>query len=444
MPGHGWRVSIRNIISGNFNCEKFLYFSILLTSGLPAFPGIFNHMNRLLSLLLFVGSLSCYGQINFEKGYVITNGGEREQVWIRNVGWKDNPEVFTYKTSPDAGIQQGTLNTIREFGIPDRFKFVRAQVPIDQSSDKLKYLTKHGRPIQDIRQVFLNLLVEGKANLYSYQDENREQFFYQLDAETIEPLIYKRYVPEGTSELRSNNQYKQQLWNNFKCGQMTMEDLQKLDYGRNELTEFFIAFNSCQDASFEDFTAMEKQRDAFDLFLRAGLAINSVELNNYAYGRHLQMDGYKSPRIGLEMAYILPFYRNKLAFIVETAYQSFEGEGPFGDGSLKVRYHSIEVPLMVRHYFFLNKDWKLFANAGYTLDIALEGSEMKFDTNLNAYSTSDIDTFLTNPTIGAGLDFQNRYALEVRYSFDRSLTNGSMYWGSTYNSFSVSLGYNFL
>ena len=127
MPGHGWRVSIRNIISGNFNCEKFLYFSILLTSGLPAFPGIFNHMNRLLSLLLFVGSLSCYGQINFEKGYVITNGGEREQVWIRNVGWKDNPEVFTFKTPVMPIVKVIELIASSEKGIEDAIQNALAE-----------------------------------------------------------------------------------------------------------------------------------------------------------------------------------------------------------------------------------------------------------------------------------------------------------------------------
>ena len=70
----------------------------------------------LLSIILL---LNYYGfsQVNFEKGYFITNSDEKIDCLIKNRDWKNNPIDFEYKLSDNDKFISTNIKLVKEFGI---------------------------------------------------------------------------------------------------------------------------------------------------------------------------------------------------------------------------------------------------------------------------------------------------------------------------------------
>ena len=60
-------------------------------------------------LFLLLYAVVTQGQINFAKGYFITNEGSRIECFIRNYHWKKSPEEIKYRLS-----DTGTIRIITE------------------------------------------------------------------------------------------------------------------------------------------------------------------------------------------------------------------------------------------------------------------------------------------------------------------------------------------
>jgi hypothetical protein len=148
-------------------------------------------------LLLFLTallSLNAYSQIKFEKGYFIDNGDQKMDVLIRNVDWRSNPSEFECKLSADGAPKNASIKSVKEFGIADGARFVRHTVNVDRSSGNIKNLSEDRNPEFKEEELFLKLLVEGKANLYSLEDGNITRYFYSKDDSEIIQLIYKKFM----------------------------------------------------------------------------------------------------------------------------------------------------------------------------------------------------------------------------------------------------------
>lgn len=108
-------------------------------------------------LTFFMGLLAvaAFSQISYEKGYYITNSGQRIECQIRNMGWKNNPRDFEYRLSETSAPQTAELHKVKEFGLIDSPKFVRATVGLDRSSANIKNLGSDKNPIFRQEELFL-------------------------------------------------------------------------------------------------------------------------------------------------------------------------------------------------------------------------------------------------------------------------------------------------
>lgn len=97
-------------------------------------------MRSKLSLLVILITFCAktYSQNNFEEGYFIKNNGERINCLIKNEDWKNNPSQFKFKTSQNSKIKTEKLNTVEEFGIIGKTKFIKRKVKVDISATQLK------------------------------------------------------------------------------------------------------------------------------------------------------------------------------------------------------------------------------------------------------------------------------------------------------------------
>lgn len=399
---------------------------------------------QLLILFTFISSINFYGQTSFEKGYFINNSEQKIDCLIKNIDWKNNPIEFEYKLSENNEIKIATIETTKEFGIIDKSKYVRFTGEMERSSTSVDEMSYSPNPVFKNEKLFLKVLVEGDANLYQYGDNNLIKFFYKTKFTDIQQLICINYV-KNASQVSKNEQYKKQLWNSLKCQNISTKDIENLEFKNNNLIRLFVNYNSCQNSTFTNFEK-KQEKDLFNLTLRPGLNFSSLSIENSGYtSKNIDFDNELNFRFGIEAEIVMPFNNNKWALLIEPTYQYYSSEKSnrlYPDSSnllqtqtVKAEYQSIEIPIGIRHYIFLNKNSKLFINGSYILDLSLN-SKIEFETMKDLEINSK-----NNIALGMGYNYNKKYSVELRYQTSRELLSDYMYWNSNYNTFSIIFGY---
>ena len=393
---------------------------------------------------LFISSLSLSAQVKFESGYFINQNDQRINCLIKNLDLSSNPTEFTYKLSEDGKTEIATIETVKEFEITGISKFIRQKVDYEVSSDELHLLIENRNPIFEKKTLFLRVLVQGKASLYSYQDRNVVRLFYQMENELIEPLVYKRYLIKD--KIAKNNYYKQQIYKSLTCETITLKEVERLNYYINDITKLFVKYNICAD---KDFVYQEKdvQKSDFNLAIRPGINASSFTFENATeYRRESDMGSQQNFRLGIEAELVFPFSNNKWALIFEPTYQYYKANNTFTSvntpGGLllsDLEFNSIELPIGFRHYFYINDNTKIFLNMSYVVDVT-------YSSNLNIRRPDNVENYnfeinsSNSIAFGGGIKYK-KFSLEARYFTGRNLLTQYKSFDSSYKTLSFILGY---
>lgn len=99
-------------------------------------------MKKLFTAICLLLSVLGFSQGKFQQGYFIDNNDNRVDCFIKDLDKAATPEKFDYRLTESGEKLTGTINTVKEFGIGDRKKYVRATVKLDKS---LYHTTDIGR-----------------------------------------------------------------------------------------------------------------------------------------------------------------------------------------------------------------------------------------------------------------------------------------------------------
>ena len=399
---------------------------------------------RALILFIFLAITNIsFGQIKFEKGYFIDNDNQKVDCFIKNNDWKNNPKAFKYKLNENSVSQEIDITKAREFVILGSSKYIRANVKIDRSfiEGDIEKLTIVKTPVWSDEQLFLKVVSEGKASLYSYEEDNLLRFFYSVKDSVIQQLIYKEYilVQDGQpNTLAANFGFRQQLWLDVKCTNANMNSVKSLKYNKTELEKYFKKYHECSGDSSLVINKV-KQSSLFHLKFTPGINSSSFTIT-YIDGSNFGKvsDNNTNLRIGLEAELLLPFKKNKWGVVFEPTYRTFNSKtGPFYEfKSATINYNSIEFPLGIRHYFFINNNLKIYLNAFYIPYYELKcNSKVVIDNN-----TYDLNPILSVYSAGGGFCYKRMNA-EVRYYSDRSFLDNDYFNYSYNNRLNVILGF---
>ena len=391
----------------------------------------------LFAVFFSIISLCVYSQVQFEKGYYIDNNNVRTECLIKNLGWKYNPTNFEYKSLNDSltansNIKTATIETIKEFGIEGVFRYSRFTVQMDRSSEAISELKKDREPVFEESTMFLKLLIGGEANLYVYESGKLTRYFYETASSDITQLVYKLYKTEN-DEISKNKQFQQQIWNNLKCENISIGDIERIRYIQSDLTKYFVKFNECIDSDVIQFQK-EKTKLPFSLFLRPGITFANAEMESLSDNK-VDFGNNTNLRVGLEAEFILPYNKNKWAIVIEPTYQSFESDAMLLTQNVNVEYHSIDFPLKLRYYSFLNEGSRIYLNAGIITGLTYN-SQIVFGSNDVWGVDNDISY-----TLGAGYSYKGRLNLEFMLNGSRDFTRYIVNWETKYNTFSIVFGY---
>jgi len=394
-------------------------------------------MKKRIFFLLVVTILftQSYGQINFEQGYFIDNNDKKIACFIKNKDWKNNPIEFEYQLSSNDEKKTANIESVKEFGISGVSKYIRENVQIDRSSENVKELSTVQEPIFREEQLFLKVLLEGEASLFQYEDQNLKRYFYRTKNKPIKQLIYKSFK-NANDLVFKNNQFRSQLNKGLNCATIKKGRTENLSYTKNKLIKFFVDYNECKGTPIVNY-AEKSKKDLFSLTIRPGLNSSSLSIQNGEFdSRDTDFGNEVSFRLGLEAEFLMAFNKNKWAIIVEPTYQYFKSEASLPTLDVTVNYQSIELPIGVRHYFFLNEQSKIFLNSAFVIDFNSSKSIVDFSS-----SAPDLEIkSKINFAFGIGYKFLDRFSLEVRYFTNRKFFE-VFTWSNKYRTLSAVVGY---
>lgn len=384
-------------------------------------------------------------QTNFENGYIINSKGEKTNVLIENENWKKNPETFIYKLSEDAKIKTGRLGNIRAFGIGEKLKYVKASTKIDRDIYDLQTSVNNESLILKEETLFLKVLVEGEVSLYHLEDGKLNLYFIKSPlTNKIEQLVFKTYASQD-DKIKYNNFFRKQLYDAFKAEKFDRSRLRNVDYKRSDLINIFESYNLSHN---EDVVVYRTNRKLeYNLYVRAGIGFNGLSATSPSGNRDLDFGDESNLRFGFEFEVILPFNNNKWSLFVSPTYQSYSSEGTriIAEGLPSERefvttadYSSIEMPIGLRHYLFLNNKSKIYLNAAAVIDFALDGT---IDPG-GSEQPLEVSSFL-NFAFGIGYQYDN-FGVEVLTFANRNIVNDFVGWNSDYSSLALHLTYKFL
>lgn len=162
----------------------------------------------------------------------------------------DSFSTFEFKKDLNEDLQKIEKLNVSEFGTESDVKFQKMKVKLDDVSffGALGYDKEFS--VKEVT-VFLNVIVEGKANLYSYDSGNGVKYFYKLtdSDEVAKQLLYKKYY-RLTSIVNENNDFREQLFNKIKCPYQTFNDFLNVKYDKDELLALFKNYNKCINSAF--------------------------------------------------------------------------------------------------------------------------------------------------------------------------------------------------
>lgn len=399
---------------------------------------------RTLSAFVFVfliASIS-FGQIKYEKGYFIKNDNQRVECFIKNMDWKYNPVEFSYKLKDSGATEKGNLASVREFGITESYKFINADVKIDRSTQPAVDAKNELDPVYSQEKLFLKVLIEGKAKLYGYESNKMKRFFYSLSDTAIYPLTYKE-VKKG-STITKNTGYRQQLWDKLRYPKTSMELIKSIDYTTPDLKKYFKIYNESFGSIVTE-RKTERKRSYLNLKLTPGInsTSESVTIVERDKKPHLAFENNQSFRIGLEAELNIPFDNYKWGILFEPTFQSYKANAASEDVSASLTFSSVEFPIGLRYYIYINDNTRLYLNGFYIPGVAMNmDSKILLTTSTTTEKPYKVESS-GNFAIGGGLEFK-RFSIETRYYTNRDLFKSPVFESSDYNKFSVILGYKFM
>jgi len=395
---------------------------------------------KTITLFLLFNSVLSFGQVVFEKGYYVDENDRKTECFIKNRDWRNNPTAFEYKTEKSDTIKKNSILEVKEFGLYGDSRYIRTTVNIDRSATEIYRLSTQKSPLWSKEQLFLKVLLTGKASLYYYFDNETPKFFYSKTDSPIQQLIYKEYKTDD-GRINTNDLFRQQLWNDIKCENTTIKSLEKLNFLQKDLVNLFKVYNTCHgDTSYISYNHF-KNRDFINLRITPGINSSSLIFNNHSINERIRYDNTLSFRIGIEAEYILPFNKNKWGIVIEPTYQNYTAKKMIPKYHLlsTVNYSFIEFPIGLRYYYFLTSDLKLYLNGFY---IPKSTINLVSSANFNESSNKDIVSDLCF-AIGGAVEYKN-VNLEVRYYSNKNLLSTYISYSTDYSRVAVILGYKFI
>lgn len=390
--------------------------------------------------LFFYGVIAC-GQ-DIQKGYYIDASGQRAEGFFSYGNFAD-PSTLKFSNTAEGSFEDFKYNDVAEYGVENDFKYQKVTVDIEVSTLKADAVSKTRNPEWGSKTIFVNVLLEGDASLYSYYSPGGSIFFYKINSKNVplSQLVYKKYYTADYTVAISRH-YQQQMFTDVNCKSQGIKDFNRVRYSESSLIKVFSAYNECSGNTVKKYDSKKDRSIKLEYTVFAGVNHSNMKLNNTNPPIGDNTDTQLGLGFGGEVAIVVP--SRKFSFFLKADYEhiknEFAREWVSGNSYVKTSYN-IDITLLnlyvgARYNYLLNPKNKLFIDAAFasgfpwgsfekyyysespTLTMAGQVYEMKLGK----------DIFFN---FGIGYTFNNKYGIDLRVDTPRDFFNDVNYTLST-------------
>ena len=386
-----------------------------------------------------------------EKGYYITNSGERIE------GFFEADEIYTnyhdlgaigFKRAREDNYSHLSPDDIKEYGIGMQYKFRKHTVLIDMSGTSAGDVNGKN-PKWEEKTVFLSIVLEGAATLYSYTANYNTKFFFSLAANPaqVDQLVYKKYMSANGTEAE-NTFFRQQLLNNITCEGQSADDFLNIRYEKADLVNVFKKYSECKNVDYTLYTEgpVDKRGVRFTVF--AGYYLLNFGIGNSATPTDKSGTDFG---FGAEAAYVVP--SGKSEFFLRLEYEVMSGSTAeivnTGFNNIANTYDLdakvLDVYFGARYNLILNRRNKFFVDGALGLCFP-SGSVVKtsvYTTDTNVTYPGETRIFELTPNfcgnVGIGYVMNDKYGISLRYETRRDFFDST---GTAYTTELSRIGVN--
>jgi hypothetical protein len=400
---------------------------------------MFTVMTRISALVLLIfcicPSVKAVAGEKLSPGYIVNQAGELIKCTIIDEHWVSDPKSFRYILPGTSDELTGTVGDVKEFGITEGVRYVSAEVDIDISTYRLNAMTVEYNPEWSRERIFLEVLEDGKADLFVCKRDYGVRLFYRIDDGPIQQFIYKKYMAKGRTGVLENRTFETQIRKDFNCPGLESPSPNMMYFGQKEIQKFVNNYNRCQGFG----SQQSNNKDSIRLIvrLRPGLGMAS---GDFTYYDGLTKEIYSFPsavsfRIGAELEFLLSSRKRNLSILLEPTYRKYSSE----DTKQSFVYTTFDIPIGLRKYF-PGDHTRFFLNAGILVGIPV-GAKVHVPSIYTLNTTGTLDVVPTySGFLGGGLSV-NRVSIECRAYSNRNMTSNYLNWESRFSEISLIVGY---
>jgi hypothetical protein len=376
--------------------------------------------------LLLTLFIAFYSYSQDQKGYYITTNGQRIEGFFNTTDFNDQ-RTLEFKDLSTAEYKALPTTNIAEYGIEDQFKFQQHTLQVDKSRSLGKNLSTKQKPEYEKQTLFLNVIVDGDASLYSATINQEVKYFYAIKSKNIAPtqLIYKKY--SSTENLiMENNSYRQELFINLKCEGDNISSYNTITYTKEALKKVVENYNTCNGKSQVVYSNKGGKEVKVKYTVFAGPSMSTLRLDS-------DNGSDKSFKAGVafggELCIIMP--SGKVAGFARLEYESVNNYVESGINRNRIKetftLKGSFISLIFGPRFFITE--KLFADAGLGVKTGIGDFTRENFTYVDSQPQSarreelDLNAGLFL-NLGVGYNLTNAIGIDLRYDFNRTVLSG--------------------
>ncbi len=332
-------------------------------------------------LLFLVSTLGAEAQLHYQKGYVVTLKKDTIFGLIKDRGEIVNAKVCQFKKERKADVVTYTANEILAYKFMDGKAYRAMEV---FQNDKYQ-------------QAFVEVLLEGKVNLYHFW--NRSVMNYFIEKENGRPIgllneLYTVEKPSADFYTRAEYRtfqietYKDSLESLFNGCKALEQKIEEVEYAVEPLMKLTKDYLKCIYGDAKSITYekdLQVSQPTFGFF--SGVQVAQVNF----LSSNIQSNPSMSVPIGVLVNLPMPKITERLSFQAELIYNRLKVDQGFNNlpsiyTDINIHSSKIGIPLLLKYRFGSNK----------FLPFIGVGKEFAFNFN-TAVNTVPVDTELSDP-----------------------------------------------
>lgn len=407
------------------------------------------------SVLFFcVLSFSVYSQSNFRKATVLFTDESQKELMVNELSIFNRHE---FKNDEIGKTDKLDITKVSKILFENGNEYVVKTVDIDlnrkdhQPSSKI-YTDVELKLTKQLR--VLKVLVKGSKSLL-YTEFNDFYFFYVMQGEDIEYLVYNKYYKSGINQpvfQFEDKTFKRQLFKMLECDGFDKAKIQPLKYKVKDLKNLFIEYSKCDGTYVE--VAKPKSENKFRMAVLGGVSYDAINVSSNRIISKVSGSSI-SPIFGVEGIYNIQshdFFLRSSFFAINQV-TSVAPRDRFGFQELfnntKIESNYLNFSLGYRKYFTVSSNVSTYFSGALEYGVSLNGRVYfrRMDEN-NQVSEVVPVLFYDNPNmlslgLGFGLTFSNKYGVELKYIVPNDLLHKVQSHTLSHSSFQLLGFYRF-